>query len=60
VFLCSRARERFAVAVTPLLVLLGEYTGYKLTLLAGRVQTEPDVDVKVVAYVNAVILASTC
>jgi hypothetical protein len=31
---------------------LSDYTGYKLTLLAGRVVTEPKVDVQVVGYVS--------
>ncbi|KAJ7810808.1 hypothetical protein B0H14DRAFT_3756640 [Mycena olivaceomarginata] len=42
------ARERFSAIVTLLLLALSEYTGYKLTLLAGRVVTEPEIDVQVV------------
>jgi hypothetical protein len=42
--------------VGPLLSALSEYTGYNLTLLAGRVETDPKVDVKVVAYADAVML----
>lgn len=41
--------------VAPMLSALSEYTGYKLTLLAGRVETDPKVDVKVVAYANPVM-----
>lgn len=47
-----RARERFSAIVTPLLLALSEYTGYKLTLLAGRVVTEPEIDIQVVGYVK--------
>jgi hypothetical protein len=38
--------------VTPLLLALSEYTSYKLTLLAGRVATEPKVDVQIMVYVG--------
>jgi hypothetical protein len=38
--------------VTPLLLALSEYMDYKLMLLAGRVVTEPQVDVQVVGYVK--------
>jgi hypothetical protein len=44
---CS-ARERFSGVVMPLLATLSEYTGYNLTLLAGRVSTDPDVDIQLV------------
>jgi hypothetical protein len=40
---------------TPLLSALAEYTGYRLTLLAGRVETNPEVDVQVIGY-DAVIV----
>ncbi|KAJ7889379.1 hypothetical protein B0H14DRAFT_2561878 [Mycena olivaceomarginata] len=43
------AREHMSSVVGPLLSTLSEYTGYNLTLLAGRVETDPKVDVKVVA-----------
>ncbi|KAF8134662.1 hypothetical protein K438DRAFT_1997700 [Mycena galopus ATCC 62051] len=39
------ARERFSSVATPLLVALAEYTGYKLTLLAGRVADDNDIQV---------------
>lgn len=32
-----RARQRFAAVVTPIIFGLHEYTGYSITLLAGRV-----------------------
>lgn len=47
-----RAREHFLAIVTPLLLALSEYMDYKLMLLAGRVVTEPQVDVQVVGYVK--------
>ncbi|KAJ7788216.1 hypothetical protein B0H14DRAFT_3504463 [Mycena olivaceomarginata] len=39
------ARERFSSVVAPLLTAMADYTGYKMTLLAGRVETDPKVDV---------------
>jgi hypothetical protein len=44
---CS-ARKWFSGVVMPLLATLSEYTGYDLTLLAGRVSTDPDVDIQLV------------
>jgi hypothetical protein len=47
-----RAQERFSSVVTPLLVAIREYTGYTLTLLAGRVQRGVPLDeVQVLGYV---------
>jgi hypothetical protein len=45
--------------VAPMLSALSEYTGYKLTLLAGRVETDPKVDVKVVACADPVTVLKT-
>jgi hypothetical protein len=56
--ICS-ARERFSSVVAPLLTAMADYTGYKMTLLAGRVETDPKVDVQVVAYVDTVISLQT-
>jgi hypothetical protein len=42
--------------VTPLLRALLDLTGYRLTLLAGCVETKPEVDVQVIGY-DAVIVA---
>jgi hypothetical protein len=41
--------------VTPLLVALRKYTGYHITLVAGRVEVGAQANVEVVGYVDAVI-----
>jgi hypothetical protein len=38
----------------PLLATLSEYTGYNLTLLAGRVSTDPEVDIQLVGSVAVI------
>ncbi|KAK7050381.1 hypothetical protein R3P38DRAFT_3173727 [Favolaschia claudopus] len=42
------ARTRYPEVMTPLLSAISQFTGYNLMLLAGRFETEPVVDVKVI------------
>ncbi|KAJ7748152.1 hypothetical protein B0H14DRAFT_3604399 [Mycena olivaceomarginata] len=52
------AWEWFSAVVVPLLASISEYTGYKLTLLAGRVSTNPEVDIQVVVLNTGKIAGS--
>ncbi|KAJ7346457.1 hypothetical protein DFH08DRAFT_960928 [Mycena albidolilacea] len=42
------ARDCFSSVVMPLLSALSDYMGYRLTLLAGHIETKPEVDVQII------------